>query len=37
MGKIKLKKGVFVTFLTAFLAIFGFRLIRTLDLPEIND
>ena len=37
MGKIKLKKVVFVTFLTVFLAIFGFRPIRTLDLIEIND
>ena len=37
MGKIKLKKVVFVTFLTVFLAIFEFQPIRTLDLIEIND
>ena len=37
MGKIKLKKKYFVTFLTVFLAIFGFPPIRTLDLIEIND
>ena len=37
MGKIKLKKVVFVKFLTVFLAIFEFQLIRTLDLIEIND
>ena len=35
--KIKLKKVVFVTFLTVFSAIFGFRPIRTIDLIEIND
>ena len=33
MGNIKLKKVVFVTFLTVFSAI----LVRTLDLIEIND
>ena len=37
MWKIKLKKGVFVMFLTVFLAIFGFRPIRTVDIIEIND
>ena len=37
MGKIKLKKVVFVTFLTVFSAMFGFRPIRMLDLIEIND
>ena len=37
MGKIKLKKVVFVTFLAVFLAIFEFQPIRTLDLIEIND
>ena len=37
MGKIKLKKVVFVTFLAVFSAIFGFHPIRTLDLIEIND
>ena len=37
MGKIKLKKVVFVKFLTVFLAIFEFQPIRTLDLIEIND
>ena len=37
MGKIKRRKVVFVTFLTVFLAIFGFLPIRTLDLIEIND
>ena len=37
MGKIKLKKVVFVTFLAVFLAIFEFQAIRTLDLIEIND
>ena len=37
MGKIKLKKVVFVLFLTVFLAIFEFQPIRTLDLIEIND
>ena len=37
MGKIKLKKVVFVTFLSVFAAIFGFRPIRVLDLIEIND
>ena len=37
MGKIKLKKVVFVTFLTVFSVIFGFWPIRTLDLIEIND
>ena len=37
MGKIKLKKVVFVMFLTVFLAIFEFQPIRSLDLIEIND
>ena len=37
MGKIKLKKVVFVTFLAMFLAIVEFQPIRTLDLIEIND
>ena len=37
MGKIKLKKVVFVTFLAVFLAIFECQPIRTLDLIEIND
>ena len=37
MGKIKLKKVVFVMFLTVFLTIFEFQPIRTLDLIEIND
>ena len=37
MGKIKLKKVVFVTFLAVFLAIVEFQPIRTLDLIEIND
>ena len=37
MRKIKLKKVVFVTFLTVFSAIFGFWPIRMLDLIEIND
>ena len=37
MGKIKLKKFVFVTFLAVFSAIFGFQPIRTLDIIEIND
>ena len=37
MGKIKLKKVVFVTFLTVFSAIFGSRQTRTLDLIEIID
>ena len=36
MGKIKLKKVVFATFLTVFSVVFGFRPIRTLDLIEIN-
>ena len=37
MGKIKLKKVVFVMFLAVFLAIVEFQPIRTLDLIEIND
>ena len=37
MGKIKLKKVNFVTFLALFLAIFEFQPIRTLDLIESND
>ena len=37
MGKIRLTKVVFVTFLTVLLAIFGFPPIRMLDLIEIND
>ena len=36
MGKIKLKKVVFVTFLTVFSSIFGLRQTRTLDLIEIT-
>ena len=35
MGKVKLKKVVFVTFLTVFSVIFGCRPIRTIDLIEI--
>ena len=31
------EKVVYVTFLLFFLAIFGFRPIRTLDLIEAND
>ena len=38
MGKIKLKKVVFVMFLAVFSAIFEFQPISwTLDLIEIND
>ena len=37
MGKIKLKKVVFVTFLAVFSAIYGFQPIRTLELIDIND
>ena len=37
MGKVKLKKVVFVTFLAVFWAIVEFQPIRTLDLIDIND
>ena len=37
MGKIKLKKVVFVMFLAVFLAIVNFQPIRTLDFIEINN
>ena len=37
MGKIKIKKVVFVTFLAVFSAIYGFQPLRTLELIDIND
>ena len=37
MGKIKLKKVVFLTYLAVFSAIYGFQPIRTLELIDIND
>ena len=37
MGKIKLKKVVFVTFFFVFSSIFGFQPIRTHHLIEIKN